>query len=164
MAEADPIRRIKAAAQRAAGETSVDTQQRWYRETLEQDLAPSADALDRRRKSARRGRRLGLLGWTVILLFIASVTVAGLFVHQMWQNGALLHLMDSPFKHKADDSGWMAGKERAWPQAGETSPDAASVTEPPLSLVEPISTPAPQSAPSASDDATPAENADPSDK
>ncbi len=161
MAEADPIRRIKSAAQRSAGPTSVDTQQRWYRESLERDLAPNAETLHRRKKTSQRGRRLGLLGWTVILLFITSVTVAGLFIRQMWQNGALTHLMDSPLAHKTEDGGWMVGKERAWPQAGGTLPDAAPTTEAPPSLVEPISAPAP--APSASDDPTQAENADPSD-
>jgi hypothetical protein len=160
MAEADPIRRIKSAAQRSAGLTSVDTQQRWYRESLERDLAPNAETLRRRKKTSQRGRRLGLLGWTVILLFITSVTVAGLFIRQMWQNGALTHLLDRPLAHKVEDGGWMVGKERAWPQVGGRLPDATPVTEEPPSLVEQTVPPVSKSAP---DDSTSAENADPSD-
>ncbi len=147
MAEADPIRRIKAAAERAAGPFSVDTQRRWYRESLEQDLAPSAEALKRRMAVARHARRLGLLGWTVILLFIASVTVAGLFIRQMWLDGALAHLLDSPFAHNTEDGGWMVGKQSAAGPDEMQLPEADPGNDAPPSLVEPITTPSPPAAP-----------------
>jgi hypothetical protein len=147
MAEADPIRRIKDAARRAAEPPSVDTQRRWYLETLEQDLAPSAEALNRHMKIAQRGRRLGILGWTVIILLITSITVAGLFVRQMWLDGALEHLMDSPFAAKTEDGRWMVGKQGAAGPAEVQSPEAAPANEAPPSLVEPITAPSPPAAP-----------------
>ena len=86
MAESDPVSRLKAAARRAEGQTTVENQHRWYMEELEQTIGrdPSGTWQERASTSGIRG----WLGLVVIVILLATMTFAATLAVLLWRDGA----------------------------------------------------------------------------
>ena len=86
MAESDPVSRLKAAARRAEGQTSVENQQRWYMEELEQTIGRDPSGTWQERASASGNR--GWMGPVILLILLATMTFAATLAVLLWREGA----------------------------------------------------------------------------
>ena len=117
MAESDPVKRLKAAARRADGQTSVENQHRWYMEELEQTVGrdPSGTWQERASASDNRGR----LGLVIIVILLATMIFAATLAVLLWRDGAFDGFLASQNispSHKS--SKWVLGDQ----ETGRPSP------------------------------------------
>lgn len=128
MAEADPLWRVQQAARRASGPVSVPTQQRWYREELDRDLAANAGTLAERERAANR-QRLSLssvIAWFMLVILLAAAVLAGL----LWRDGTFSEMVRSTVPAAAAPDGrWIHASRRS----GAIAP-AESAPEPDRSI------------------------------
>jgi len=87
VAESDPVKRLRAAAQRAAGPVGVETQHRWYMNELEETIGrdPSGSSAWRP-ESPARGTWAGPL---LLVVLVAAMTFAATLAILLWRDGTL---------------------------------------------------------------------------
>lgn len=87
MAESDPIKRLQAAARRADGPQTVESQHRWYMDELEQTIGrdPSGTGGWRPEFSASSS----WVGPILKILTLSAITFAGTIAFLLWQDGTL---------------------------------------------------------------------------
>jgi hypothetical protein len=148
MAEADPIARMRAAAQRAVEGDSVEAQRSWHYQALNQDLGLTPDAVEQRANAARRAERPGPLRWFVGLIMAAAILVTSTYIRQQWRAGAY-----HPFFKMSGSApvrkhnGWMAGQKDGLNLPTAPSESSSDAADAPPNLIEPDPpkrTPAPQ--------------------
>ena len=86
MAESDPVSRLKAAARRAEGQTSVENQHRWYMEELEQTIGRDPSGTWQERASSEGNR--GWSGLIIIVIVLATIAFAATLAVLLWRAGA----------------------------------------------------------------------------
>jgi hypothetical protein len=86
MAESDPVKRLKAAARRADGQTSVENQHRWYMEELEQTVGRDPSGTWQERASSSGDR--GWLGLVIMVILLATMAFAATLAVLLWRDGA----------------------------------------------------------------------------
>jgi hypothetical protein len=145
MAESDPVSRLKAAARRAEGQTSVENQHRWYMEELEQTIGRDPLGTWQERASASGNR--GWLGPVVIVVLLSAMAFAATVAVMLWQDGAFRGLFSAETinpSHKAPQ--WVLGDQ----ETGRPSPvptGKAQKSDAPPNEIEPLIHPAaPQAA------------------
>lgn len=85
MAESDPVKRLKSAARRAEGQTSVENQHRWYMEELEQTVGRDPSGTWQERADASRDR--GWIGLIAIVILLAAMAFAATLAVLLWRDG-----------------------------------------------------------------------------
>ena len=140
MAESDPVSRLKAAARRAEGPTSVENQHRWYMEELEQTIGRDPSGTWQEHAGASSNR--GWLGLFVIVMLLSVMTFAATLAVLLWRGGAFDGLFAaesmSP-SHKARQ--WVLGDQ----ETGRPSPVATGKvpkSDTPPNEIEPLIHPA----------------------
>jgi hypothetical protein len=135
MAEADPLKRVKSAARRAAGPVSVDIQKRWYRDDLHQDLGLDANGKARRAGLVPRSKWFSTTRVFSFFLLSALMSAIAFTVH-LARDGRLNDLFAGPSTPRPDVS-WMGGiKERA-ASVGDAISSATSEASSPPNFFEP---------------------------
>jgi hypothetical protein len=149
MGEANPLKRVKSAARRASGPVSVETQKRWYRDELHQELGLDAEGKARRAGAVPRQKWFST---TRVLSFflIAILTSAVAFAVHLARDGRLKDLFAGPSTPRPDIS-WMGGmKERAAAVGDAINATASEVSSPQNFFeTEPASVAGPEKTPSA---------------
>ena len=138
MAEADPIQRMKAAARRASGPVTVETQRNWYFDELERDLGrdPSGTKGWQLPEPSRGARLLRLI---LKLIALAAAVFALTATVMLWRNGAFSGLMPEAPKSSAEKRGTFDGiAEPPPPERGSQIPEGKDA---PPNLVEPPAPP-----------------------
>lgn len=85
MAEADPIKRIKASARRASGPVNIETQRNWYLEELETELGRKPVVTGD--QEAPRGD--GFFRFVLKMLLLAALVFGATSAVMLWRAGAL---------------------------------------------------------------------------
>jgi hypothetical protein len=146
MAEADPLQRIKSAAQRSEGPISVETQRQRHFATLDLDFGLDAET-KRRRELANRQSRLPsltrVIGYIMLLclLLITAMTI------RLWYDGALGRFAVSHLPSPPKETVWMLPRDAILTEGAADLVDGEANAETPLpSFVEPlpVQLPAPQ--------------------
>jgi hypothetical protein len=131
MAEADPLRRVQSAARRAAGPVSVETQKRWYRDDLHQDLG--LDVKGQAQRARKVARKPWLSGAKLLCLFLlAAVLSVGVFAVHLAREGRLDALIGAT-EPPRPDSKWMGGVKESATSFGDAVKDAVGETSAPPS-------------------------------
>lgn len=93
MAESDPVKRMRAAARRAAGPVAVDTQHRWYMNELEETIGrdPSGSGGWHPETPARTG----WLGPLLLVILVAAMTFAATVAILLWRDGTLARYFEA---------------------------------------------------------------------
>lgn len=151
MAEADPIQRMKAAARRASGPVTVETQRSWYFDELDRALGrdPSGERgwkIDEPSRAARAARYL------LKMIALAATVFALTSAVMLWRNGAFDGLMPEAPRIPTEKR-WTIIAEPPPPERGSQIKEGQDA---PPSLVEPPAPPpaAARPAETESDDAT----------
>lgn len=141
MAESDPIKRMKAAARRAAGPVNVDTQHRWYMEELEETIGRDPSGTWQQRDVAPTDR--GLLGMIILVVLLVVMTFTATLAVLLWRDGAFDGWLGTQSVHPASKSPrWVLGDEETGrPSAVPTGKPAKS--DAPPNEIEPLLHPAP---------------------
>ncbi len=138
MAEADPIARMRAAAQRAIEGDSVEAQRSWHYQALNRDLGLTPDAVEQRVKAARRAARPGPLRWFVMLVMAAAIIVASAYIRQQWRAGAYRHFLTmSKSAPRRKHNSWMAGQNEGLNLPAAPSEKASDASDAPPNFIEP---------------------------
>jgi hypothetical protein len=138
MAEADPIARMRAAAQRAVEGDSVEAQRSWHYQALNRDLGLTPDAMELRAKAARRAARPGPLRWFVMLVMAAAIFVTSAYIRQFWRAGAYRHFLTiSKSAPARKHNGWMAGQKEGLTLPSVPSGKALDASDAPPNFIEP---------------------------
>jgi hypothetical protein len=155
MAEADPLQRIKFAAERSQGPISVETQRQRHFAALDLELGLDAET-KRRREKANRPSRLPSLTRVIgyLMLFMLLLVVA--MTIRLWYDGTLTRFIVANMPKAPTETGWMLPRDSATPE-GAADPVAgeANAATPLPSFVEPlpVAPPAPPPPPQVSDEA-----------
>jgi hypothetical protein len=160
MSEADPLKRVQSAARRAAGSVSVETQKRWYRDDLHQDLG--LDAQGKARGTSLNGRRKWLTGARLLsFLLLTAVASVIIFAVHLSRDGRLEQLLMGP-KAPRPDISWMGGITDKAAALGEAASEAVTQSPAPENFYEPNKPAKPDgesiSNPAEDDNGTPAED------
>lgn len=135
MAESDPVQRMKAAARRASGPVTVETQRSWYFDELDRDLGrdPSGtkgwqiEAPSRARRAIRYLLKMIALAVTVFAL--TSVAM-------LWRSGAFDGLLPEAPPQPPIEKRWTI-QDVAEPPPPERGSQIREGQDAPPSLVEP---------------------------
>lgn len=137
MAESDPIQRMKAAARRASGPVTVETQRSWYFDELDRDLGrdPSGtrgwqlETPSRARRAFRYLLKMIALAATVFALTSAAM---------LWRSGAFDGLLPEAPPAPPTEKRWTIIAEPPPPERGSQIKEGQDA---PPSLVEPPAPP-----------------------
>jgi len=139
MAEADPLQRIKSAAQRSEGPISVETQRQRHFAALDLELGLDAET-KRRRERAARPNKLPSLTRIIAYLMLFTLFLTAAMAIRLWYDGTLTRFIVANMPKAPSETGWMLARDAAIP-AG--APDVEEATEPLPSFVEPLPLPPP---------------------
>lgn len=141
MAEADPLQRIKYAAERAQGPLSVETQRQRHFAALDLELGLDAETKRRRERASRPSRWPSLtriIGW--LMLFTLFLTAA--MTIRLLYDGTLTRFITAHMPKPPTETGWMLSRDSALPGGASGSAADAGKAETPLpSFVEPLPLP-----------------------
>jgi hypothetical protein len=146
MAEADPLQRIKSAAQRSEGPISVETQRQRHFAALDLDLGLDAET-KRRRERAARPSRLPSLTRVIAYLMLFTLLLTAAMTIRLWYDGTLTRFAVAHLPKPPSETDWMLRREEA-PAKG--SADTSEEATPLPSFVDPLPLPPPP--PEVSDD------------
>lgn len=140
MAEADPVKRLRAAAQRTAESASVEAQHRWYMNELEETIGRDPyGSVGGRRADPTRSVRLGSVLLVVTTLAIMFATS---FAFLLWRDGTLSRFFDpAPAAPTQKIRGWVLADQ----ETGRPSPVPTGKTpksDAPPNEIEPLINPA----------------------
>jgi hypothetical protein len=142
VAESDPVKRLRAAAQRAAGSVAVETQHRWYMNELEETIGrdPSGSGGWHPETPARAA----WLGPVLLVVLISAMTFAATVAILLWRDGTLGRYFESrPLLQKPKTPKWVLGDM----ETGRPSPvptGKAPQSDAPPNEIEPLIHPAAQ--------------------
>lgn len=139
MAEADPLARIKSAAQRSEGPISVETQRQRHFASLDLDLGLDAET-KRRRERAARPSRLPSLTRVIAYLMLFTLLLVTAMTIRLWYDGTLGRFIAANMPKAPSETGWMLRRDATIP---EGAPDVEEATAPLPSFVEPLPLPPP---------------------
>ena len=140
MAEADPLQRIKSAAQRSEGPVSVETQRRRHFDELNQDLGLDAET-QRRRARASQPSRLPSLTRIIAYLMLFSILLIIAMTVRLWYDGALGRFAVAHFPQPPSKTDWMLRRDEDASKA-TTEPEPANVSALLPSFIDPLPVPA----------------------
>ena len=138
MAEADPLQRIKSAAQRSEGPISVETQRQRHFAELDLELGLDPETKRRRERAARPSRLPSLTRMIAYLMLFTLLLIAAMTI-RLWYDGTLSRFVTANIPKPPSEKGWMLPRDAAIP---EVSPDAEADAPLP-SFVEPLPPPPP---------------------
>jgi hypothetical protein len=143
MAEADPLQRIKSAAQRSEGPISVETQRQRHFAALDLDLGLDAET-KRRRAQANRPSRLPSLTRVIAYLMLFTLLLAVAMTIRLWYDGTLNRFVVENMPKAPSQTDWMLRRDATEPEgASDEMPDEANAATPLPSFVEPLPIPVP---------------------
>jgi len=139
MAQADPLQRIKSAAQRSEGPISVETQRQRHFAALDLDLGLDPET-KRRRERAAPPSKLPSLTRVIMYLMLFTLFLTAAMAIRLWYDGTLTRFIVAHIPKAPSETGWMLRRDAAVP-AG--APEVEEATEPLPSFVEPLPLPPP---------------------
>jgi hypothetical protein len=150
MAEADPLRRIQAAARRSAGPVPVETQRKWHYDELDRDIgrdtSPRPDFVD---------VPDNLLARPLAIFIMALLTFAITLAVLLWHDGAFDRFLPAKGAAPISPGKWiLSGAKEA--VSGAVPEGTTNASDAPPNEIEPLLHPAPVKAavePEPSDDA-----------
>lgn len=148
MAEADPIKRIKASARRASGPVNIETQRNWYLEELETELGRKPVVIGTE-PAPRRG---GVLSFLLKMVLLAGLVFGATSAVMLWRAGAFDRFFPVPAKVPGDRP-WSLKDELPPPPPSRASERTDEKDAPPNQIEPIINPPAPR--PPAQDSAEP---------
>jgi hypothetical protein len=138
MAEADPLQRIKSAAQRSEGPISVETQRQRHFAALDLDLGLDPETKRRRELAARPSRLPSLARVTAYIMLFCLLMVAAMTIRLAY-DGTLTRFIAANMPKAPSQTGWMIPRDTA---TSEAIPDPvegeANAATPLPSFVEPV--------------------------
>lgn len=146
MAEADPLQRIKSAAQRSEGPISVETQRQRHFAALDLDFGLDAETKHRRELANRPSRLPNLARVIGYIIFFCLLLVAAMTI-RLWYDGALGRFASARLPSPPKETGWMLPRDAILTEGTADLVDGETNAETPLpSFVEPLPAqpPAPQ--------------------
>ena len=139
MAQADPLQRIKSAAQRSEGPISVETQRQRHFAALDLDLGLDPET-KRRRERAARPSRLPSLTRIIAYLMLFTLFLTTAMAIRLWYDGTLTRFIVANIPKAPSETGWMLRRDAA---ITDDVPEIEETTEPLPSFVEPLPLPPP---------------------
>lgn len=137
MAEADPLQRIKSAAQRSEGPILVETQRARHFAALDLDLGLDAETRRRRERAARPSRLPSLARVTGYIMLFCLLMVAAMII-RLTYDGTLSRFIAANMPKAPSETGWMIPRDSATPEGVPDPIDGGAKAESPLpSFVEP---------------------------
>jgi hypothetical protein len=137
MAEADPLQRIKSAAQRSEGPISVEMQRQRHFAALDLDLGLDAET-KRRREYAARPSRLPSLARVIAYLMLFTLLLIAAMTIRLWYDGTLTRFIIANMPQPPSEKRWMIPRDS---RTSEGAPDPVegegSAVTPLPSFVEP---------------------------
>ncbi len=139
MAESDPIKRLRAAAQRTTAPETVESQHRWYMDELEHTVG--RDPSGTRRWQPEFSTGPAWLGPALKIVTLSAMTFAATTAVLLWQDGTLGRYFEAkqiiPSKKKIK---WVLGDQ----ETGRPSPvptGKAAKSDAPPNEIEPLINP-----------------------
>jgi hypothetical protein len=137
MAEADPLRRIQAAARRSAGPVPVETQRKWHYDELDRDIgrdtSPRPDFVD---------VPDNLLTRPLAIIFMALLTFAITLAVLLWHDGAFDRFLPARGVAPASPGKWILSGAKDV-VSGAVPGAAVNASDAPPNEIEPLLHPAP---------------------
>lgn len=146
MAEADPIQRMKAAARRASGPVTVETQRSWYFDELDRELGRDPGGQQGWKiEEPSRVRQVARFLFKMTLLAAAVFGLTATFM--LWRAGAFPSLLPDGASTSIPSKPWKLDEPPPPPERGSQIKEGQDA---PPNLIEP---PAPPPAARAAEDA-----------
>jgi hypothetical protein len=144
MAEADPLQRIKFAAERSQGPISVETQRQRHFAALDLELGLDPET-KRRRERAAQPSRLPSLTRVIGYLMLFTLLLTGAMTIRLCYDGTLTRFIIANMPKAPTETGWMLKRDAAISEGGaDSAAGEANAATPLPSFVEPLPvTPAP---------------------
>ncbi len=141
MAEADPLQRIKFAAERAEGAVSVEMQRQRHFAALDLELGLDPETKRRRERAARPSKWPSITRIIAYLMLFTLLMTAAMVI-RLWYDGSLTRFMVAHMPKAPTETGWMLSRDSADTE-GRPDPaaDAADSAAPLPSFVEPLPLP-----------------------
>lgn len=139
MAEADPLQRIKSAAQRSEGPISVETQRQRHFAALDLELGLDAETI-RRRERAARPSRLPSLTRIIAYLMLFTLFLTAAMAIRLWYDGTLTRFIVANMPKAPSETGWMLRRDAGIPDGVSEVEEATELLP---SFVEPLPLPPP---------------------
>ena len=139
MAQADPLQRIKSAAQRSEGPISVETQRQRHFAALDLELGLDPETI-RRRERAARPSRLPSLTRVIAYLMLFTLFLTAAMAIRLWYDGTLTRFIVANMPKAPSETGWMLRRDAS---ITDGVPEIEETTEQLPSFVEPLPLPPP---------------------
>jgi hypothetical protein len=141
MAEADPLQRIKFAAERSQGPISVETQRQRHFATLDLELGIDPES-KRRREQAARPSRLPSVTRIITYLMLFTLFLIVAMAIRLWHDGSFDRFIAANVPKVQSETGWMLSRDAAVLTDNTSAIEGQDNAAVPLpSFVEPLPSP-----------------------